>query len=80
MHVDENTDKALQLFMTEYHIEDRDVAIRRIVQDWLASAGYFSSGTLPKIKGGLATVEPDERETVQYPEFRDGDGGPGSGG
>lgn len=80
MFVNERTERALQRVMREYGIHDREHAIRRIVQDWLAGAGYFSDDPLPKVRRGLATVERDDRQTVQYPEFRDGDGGPGSGG
>ncbi len=42
--------------------------------------GEVSSGGAGVRLAKASTVDTDESETIQYPEFKDGDGGPGSGG
>ncbi|MDK4720885.1 XRE family transcriptional regulator [Rhizobium sp. CNPSo 3968] len=44
------------------------------------SDGEVSGGGAGVRLARASTSDTDETETIQYPEFKDGDGGPGSGG
>ncbi len=64
----------------------QDRTVTAIVEAFIA-AGVVFLGSGATIDGGpgvrlakASTADTDERETIQYPEFKDGDGGPGSGG
>lgn len=63
----QSSEQALQRFMAEFGITDRDKAMRRIVQDWLISHGYSTSSG----KGDLNRPDDDGRDPdfVQYPSY-----------
>ncbi|MDK1493366.1 hypothetical protein QN219_25515 [Sinorhizobium sp. 7-81] len=53
-YLDEDAERAIQLFMAEYAVS-RDEALRRIVQDWLIGHGY-----LPDSEDNSVTGAADE--------------------
>ncbi len=62
----ESCERALQRFMAEFGITDRDKAMRHIVRDWLVSHGYTAVDEEAASSG--ETSEPDP-EFVQYPSY-----------
>jgi hypothetical protein len=63
----DSSEQALQRFMAEFGITDRDKAMRRIVQDWLISHGYTASGA--KSDGVKAADDGRDPDFVQYPSY-----------
>lgn len=63
----ERCEKALQAFMAEFGITDRDSAMRHIVRDWLISHGYAKPLDRPgDTQDGTDGRDP---EFVQYPSY-----------
>nr|ALS91051.1 MetaGeneMark_Unknown Function [uncultured bacterium] len=63
----ERCEQALQRFMAEFGITERDKAMRHIVQDWLISHGYAET-----LEGNAQRPEGDggrDPEFVQYPSY-----------
>ncbi|MDX1006776.1 hypothetical protein GOE08_07735 [Sinorhizobium medicae] len=58
-YLEEDVERAIQLFMAEYAV-NRDDALRRIVRDWLVGNGY------------LDPTEPDEGMTQSSEELLGG--------
>ena len=63
----ERCEQALQRFMAEFGITERDKAMRHIVQDWLISQGYAETreGKAERTEGDSGR----DPEFVQYPSY-----------
>lgn len=67
---------------------DPKVSTLRSIQAALEKAGIIFQSDGEMVTGGRGVrlarsgkpIDVNESETIQYPEFKDGDGGPGSGG
>jgi transcriptional regulator with XRE-family HTH domain len=67
---------------------DPKASTLRAIQTALEMAGIIFQSDGEMVTGGRGlrlarstkSIDTDERETIQYPEFKEGDGGPGSGG
>jgi hypothetical protein len=63
----ERCEQALQAFMREFGIADRDKAMRHIVRDWLISHGYTKP--VDKADGTREDTDGRDPEFVQYPSY-----------
>jgi len=63
----ERCEQALQAFMREFGITDRDRAMRHIVKDWLISHGYTKPAD--EADGTQERADGRDPEFVQYPSY-----------